>query len=442
MHFRTALVAAIVLVCAKPAFPADIVILNDGTRYDGSIIYQDDGVVIMKIENTAVKIDRSNVIWIAAGSGAPAASAPKSTGLSQAIEILSSQMSNELEKAGHTSVVICPFWGPASDTNGLHERLAAQIARNLKVAGLKTVEPEAIDRVVSALQITRSKLRDNLLAGRIAGILGAQSAVVGQVTSVAQEVVTVQVSLLQAGTGDAIATHTINIAKTDEVRRLLGEELPVVEVVPVAPAAPSPAAPIAPKVVQSAVSSKFTPKFSLAEFHRRFVSGKPESAAYDDTITWLLDSGNKAYVMSEGVVLVTSFQKLTAPGQVKTLENDMASIFMKLAQLTDGFTAAHVHKAVEFDSVYYGHAPGIFHRFIPRPAQLATCPQRPHHTLRQTRNDAQRLLGQAFTRPQLRRQFRIVDVARHLIGGAIQRRRPSEPVDRALRLDALVCGGG
>jgi len=334
---------------------ADVVIQNDGTRHDGSIIYKDAYIVVMKTDaGKVIKIPRDDVIWITETGAKPAEAKPEGLSLEQAVARIVGDVGAALAKRGHKAVAVAPFWGPGEKCVPLDDTVGEQTARGLSKT-CRVIEPGTMDKVLTALQLQRSALQGAPLCSRLATILGADAIIVGQI-SVAATTVTVQAALLEAENGRAIAELKVTIEKNPDVCKLIGEE-PVLPVLPVLTQSVEP---------QSGISSRFKPQFSLRAFHQRFVSGKPDAAYEGDRVAWTLQSGNSAAVTADGKVIVTSTRKLTEQGQATKLEDDLAGVFLYLAKMVDGYTTGNLHKDVEFDSVYYAHKPGIFHRFIIR----------------------------------------------------------------------------
>jgi len=363
MTRRRLLLSIALAACFSIAAVADVVVLKNGTIYKGSIIFKDEQVVIIKREDTGevLKIERTDIVWITEPeemehNATPEEPAAASLPLDDAAARMAEVLKRHADESGAAVIAVAPFWGPASGSVALNNVLAERVVEKLRAANSRAIAPGSVEKVMGALQIERPALQSFTLAGRVADILGADAAVTARITSVGAETVTYEAFLVDAATGKPLAETKVVIAKDDEVRKLLGEKPP--EPVP----QPEPES----NRIQSGISSTFDPAFSLETFYHKFAASKPEARAEGDRVVWRLESGNRAIVTSEGGVAVVSTRKLTDDGQAAALENDLAGIFTDLAQLVDGYRSSEVHKDVEFDSVFYGHREGIFHRFIVR----------------------------------------------------------------------------
>jgi len=352
------LISVFLLLCFSLAAFADVVVRKDGTVHRGDIIYKDAQIVILKTTTGEVlKIPREDVIWITEGPGDGGRAAPKPAGLSldEAVARIADDTKAQLKASGATTVAVAPFWGPGDKVVALDDALGSRIAKALGGGAYRVIEPGTVQRVLNALRIGRSSLADGALTARLAKILGAGSTVVGQITAVGPEAVTVKVAVVDAATGKTLGETSVLIAKDNTVRDLLGEK-----------AQPAPA-PVKPTTqLQSAIASNFAPGFSLRSFYNKYVANKPDAKFEGSRAIWTLESGNKAVVTFAGRVIVASTKKLTEEGQALGLERDLSSIFVNLSSMTEGYKTAEIHKDVEFDGVYYAHRPGVFHRFIVR----------------------------------------------------------------------------
>jgi len=359
---RKALVftSVVVLLCLSAAALADVVVLKDGTIHRGEIIYKDAQIVIVKTDTGEVlKLSREDIIWITHGPEEEGAAVrqPGGLGLDEAIARLADNIKAQLKASGATAVAVAPFWGPGDGVVALDDTLAQRIAQALGSQPYRVIRPATVQRVLNALRLERSSLTDGRLTGRLANILGAGSTVVGRITAVAPEVLTVRVVLVDAATGKTLGETAVLIAKDDKVRELLGEK---------AKPQPKPKQVETTAQMQSAVASKFAPAFPLRAFYQKYVANKPGAKFEGDRARWTLESGNGAVVTAGGRVIVASTKKLTEEGQALALERDLSGIFVNLSSMVDGYKSGEIHKDVEFDSVYYAHRPGIFHRFIVR----------------------------------------------------------------------------
>ena len=358
-----AIVVAIglLLFCGLTA-AADVVILKDGTRYDGTIIYDDAQIVIMKCENKLVKVEKEQVFF-SAQSGAVVQQA-KATYLTLELATarIVAELKEQLEKSGDKVVAVTPFWGPGDKPCPLDDVLAQNIAKGIGAAGYRVIEPGAIDKVLGALQLSRASLQGNALVSRLANVLGANAVVVGKVVAVTEDCVQVQACVIEVETAKVLLDVNVALNKDDEVLRLLGVEPEKPAIMPVlVPPVPAPEA--APA---SAVSAKFTAAFSLRSYYYKYISGKIDSRFDTDRLIYKLESGNTAILCSDGTVVVTSLRRLTDDNQPRMLENDLTAIFVKLAGIVENYPVNQIHKSVEFDSVYYADKPNVFHRYIVR----------------------------------------------------------------------------
>jgi len=359
-----ALAVGLLLVYGLAAY-ADVIILKDGTRYDGSVIYSDAQIVIVKTESKLLKIDKEQVFWIAQGGGAVEPPKPNGLTVQQAADKLVEDCKAQLEKLGEKTVAVPPFWGPEEKNCALQDTLAGAVAKGLAAAGYRVVEPGAVDKVLTALQLRRSALHGTVLAARLANVLGAKAVVVGRITA-SGDAIEVKAVVIEVDAARTAAEVQVALGKDAEVERLLGMEpakpavVPAVVQKPVVPAAVDNNRPM------SAISSKFTGRFTLRGFYYKYVSGKANARLESDSIIWMLESGNTATLDSDGKVTVVSTRRLTDENQAKNLENDLAGIFVKLASTVENYPVGQIHKSVEFDSVYYADRPNVFHRYIVR----------------------------------------------------------------------------
>ena len=358
-----ALAVGLLLVCGLGAY-ADVIILKDGTRYDGSIVYSDAQIVIVKTDSKLLKIEKEQIFWIAQAGMAPQPLKPNGLTVEQAAAKIVEDCKAQLDKLGEKSVAVAPFWGPEDKTCALQDTLAAAVARGLAAAGYRVIEPSAVDKVLSALQLRRVSLHGTVLAARLANVLGAKVVVVGRITA-SGDAVEVKATVIEVATAKTAAEVEVALAKDAEVERLLG-------IVPVKPAATpaivrtTPVEPPADNRPMSAISSKFTGQFTLRGFYYKYISGKTNGRFEGQSLTWVLESGNTATLSGDGRVVITSTRCLTEANQAKTLENDLASVFVKLAGIVENYPVGQIHKSVEFDSVYYADRPNVFHRYIVR----------------------------------------------------------------------------
>lgn len=356
MRRKNVLISVFLLVLFGVAALADVVVLKDGTVHRGDIIYKDANVIILKTDaGETLRVPRKDVIWItdASGNKKGATEEPAGVSLDEAVKQLTDDAKAQLETAGVGVVAVAPFWGPGAAAVALDDVLGARIAEGLSGANYRAIAPAKVQRVVEALKLKRSGLKDSTLAGRLANILGADAAVVGHISSVSGNVVTVNMVVVGAQ-GKVLGESTVLIAKDDEVRKLLGEKKVEVKQVESTPKA------------QSAISTKFAPDFPLASFYHKYVANKPGARLEGDRATWELESGNRAVVTLRGQVTVMSNTKLTDEGQAAKLESDLTGIFVNLAGMVEGYATSEIHKDVEFDSVHYADKAGVFHRFIVR----------------------------------------------------------------------------
>ena len=352
------LTGVLLLICFGVAAFADVVVLKDGTIHRGDIIFKNQQIVIIKTDTDAVlRFPRENVIWITQTpkqpDGAQAVQEPVGLPLDEAVARLTDDLRASLEQAGGSTVAVAPFWGPDAAVNPLHDALAEKAAQKLRGANYRVIEHSTVQRVLNALRLERSALAQPELGGRLATILGADATVVGRITAVGANTVTVQVVLLKATTGETLAEAEVLIAKDAEVARLLGEKKPEATLE-------------GSTTLRSAISTKFAPTLQLRAFYHKRVANKPAAKYEGDRISWTLESGNTAVVTSSGRVIVTSTKKLAEDGQARQLENDLSGIFINLSKMAPNYKSSEIHKDVEFDSVYYAEKPGVFHRFIIR----------------------------------------------------------------------------
>jgi len=376
MRKTDVLISVFLLLCFTFAAVADVVVLKDGAIHKGDIIYKDGKVVIIKTEaGEVLKFSQEDVIWITQEEepSKPTLREPAGLSLAEATARLTDDVCAQLKASGHAVVAVAPFWGPGDAAVALDDTLAEKITEGLGDAGHRVIEPATVLRVLNALRLQRSSLTDGSLAGRLANILGAGSVVVGRITSVTASVVTFRLAVVEAGTGNVLAESSVLITKSAEVRKLLGEEKPKPE--------PRPAETSAQ--LQSAISSKFAPAFALRKFYHKYAAGKPDAKLEGDRTAWTLESGNNAIVTRAGKVIVASTKKLTDEGQALALERDLSGIFVNLSTMAEGYKSGEINKDVEFDSIYYAHKPGVFHRFIFREREDLT---RRNWTLRKNGN--------------------------------------------------------
>ncbi|NQT18098.1 MAG: hypothetical protein HQ592_00220 [Planctomycetes bacterium] len=355
MRKKNVLITVFLLVFFGAAL-ADVVVQNDGTVHRGEIIYKDAEVVIIKTDDgNVLRLPRKDVLWITGASAKDAAAAqdPAGVSLDEAIGRLTDDAKAQLQASGAHTVAVAPFWGPGAAAVALNDVLGARVAQGLGGANCRAIAPADVERVIKALKLERSSLQDPTLAGRLANMLGADALAVGHISKVGAQVVTVNVVLVSAE-GKALAEITVLIAKDAEVSGLLGEKKVEVR------------QPESTPKVQSAISTKFAPEFSLARFYHKYAANKPDAKLEGDRATWRLESGNKIVITARGQVTVVSNKKLTEEGQAARLESDLAGIFVKLGGMVEGYETREIHKDIEFDSVYYGDRAGVFHRFIVR----------------------------------------------------------------------------
>ena len=370
MNLKAILLALCLIAFAGVMAFADVVVTKDGTKYEGTVVWNDSYIVLMKVDNKIISIQKKDVTWFVATSELKSSPVQVVVSLSmeQAVARITSELKSQLEKSGDKSLLLPPFWGPGEGNVPLHDTLARSVAGGLIANGYAVRGPDGLDKVLTALNLKRQSLQANGLTAGLGSLFGAEAIIVGQIISVEANAVIVQVTLIETETAKTLGDVRVTIDKTPELAKLLGEE-PVIAkevqvappVAPVAPVAPQP--PVDDNVIRSAISSKFDRPFSIRTFYYKNIANKADGSFEGDRLVWTIESGNKATLMPDGTVVVTSTKCLTEPGQAKALENDLTSIFFKLSSMVTGYTAGYIHKAVEFDSVYYAEKPGVFHRY-------------------------------------------------------------------------------
>ena len=365
MKTKAIVVAVGLLFLCGLTAAADVVILKDGTRYDGTIIYNDAQVMILKSENKLVKVEKEHLFFATqSGPGLQQARAAYLS-LELATARIVSELKEQLEKSGDKAVAVAPFWGPGDKPCPLNDTISQGVAKGIAAAGYRVIDPGAIDKVLGALQLSRMSLRGNALAARLANVLGASAVVVGRIVSVSADCVNVQASVIEVETAKVLLEVNVAMNKDEEVLRLLGIEPEKPPVIPVlAPPVPVVPAPDAPPL--SAISAKFAGRFTLRSYYYKYISGKLESKFDAERLSYRLETGNTAVLCSDGTVAVTSPRRLTDENQARALETDLTGLFVKLAAIVDDYPANQIHKSVEFDSTYYADRPNVFHRYIVR----------------------------------------------------------------------------
>ena len=359
-----ALAVCLLLAYGLAAY-ADVIILKDGTRYDGSVIYTDAHIVIVKTDSKLLKIDKEQVFWIAQGGGIVEPQKPNGLTVEQAADKLVGDCKAQLEKMGQKTVAVPPFWGPEDKNCALQDTLAAAVAKGLAAAGYRVIEPGAVDKVLAALQLQRSALHGTVLAARLANVLGAKAVVVGKIAA-SGDAVEVKAVVIEVDTAKTAGEVQAAIVKDANVQRLLGLEPVKPAVIPAIVQKPAVPVVVDDSRPKSAISSKFTGRFTMRAFYYKYISGKANAKFEGESITWVLESGNTATLDANGKVTIVSTRPLTDENQAKNLENDLAGIFVKLASMVDNYPVGQIHKSVEFDSVYYADRPNVFHRYIVR----------------------------------------------------------------------------
>ena len=205
--------ALTVLVFGTPADLADVLVLKDGTRHEGNIVYNDADVVVMKSDKRVIAAAKQDVLQATISTPQLAvpqlvAPQPEAIGLEQAADRLAAMLKAQLDAAGAKAVAITPFigsWWAPGHWGSFEDTVADALAKKLEAAGYRVIQPAVIFKLLSADHTSRAAAQDVCSAADICKRLAADAVLLGQVWRTAGTTVSVYLTLADGKTADATA---------------------------------------------------------------------------------------------------------------------------------------------------------------------------------------------------------------------------------------------
>jgi len=147
--------------------------------------------------------------------------------MADGIKDLATQIATNVAKEQKRKIAVLPFRELDGQPTVLGTYISEELVTDLfTIGGLSIVERSMLDKLLGEIRLSQTGLIDPDTAKRLGKIAGVDAIVTGTITDL-QSYVALNCRLIDAQTGNIFSAAQTKIVKDDDVRKILGVQLPI-----------------------------------------------------------------------------------------------------------------------------------------------------------------------------------------------------------------------